>query len=152
MRTLTSESDWDRWIQRNRIVDFFEGKRRYDVSGSIAFEFADYAFEPDVAQLANEIREIDKLFPWRDNPNPRAESQSIRYLSDGKIVIHNFHTPLKVCWFHVYPVNKFIRKGQVYAYEKYLDKIAEELAKKKLPGVVEVRSVLEVHTISSFKA
>jgi len=44
-----------------------------------------------------------------------------------------------------------MRKGQVYAYEKYLAKLAEEIAKLQLRGVTEVRSCIVVNAATSFK-
>jgi len=148
MRTLTMEN----WILKNRFANFIGGERRYNMSGAIAFKFDWHTTEPNLAQLAEAIREVDRMFPWHDDIHPDAgEFESIFYLGDGNVVVHNFHTPLKVVWFSIHPKWDNLRKAQVYAYEKYLTKLAEELAKKKLSGIAEVRSVIEVRAATSFR-
>lgn len=151
MRTLTIES----WILRNRFANFIGGERRYNVSGAIAFEFGWHTTEPDLAQLAEAIREVDRTFPWHDDIHPDArEFESICYLSDGRIFVQDIYPRRKVVWFSIYPTPQggMLRKAQVYAYEKYLAKLAEELAKKKLSGIAEVRSVIEVRAATRFRA
>ena len=151
MRALMLERNW---IRKERIINAMHGERRYAVNGSISFELSPYAPEfIDLARLANEIRGIDKLFPWGDNYRSDEKFTSIGYLSDGEIVVHNAsRIPERVCWFHIYPTNRHIRRGQIYAYEKYLAKIAEELAKKKIPGIIWINGILEINTVSGFKA
>jgi hypothetical protein len=43
-----------------------------------------------------------------------------------------------------------MRRPQVYAYEKYLAKLAEELAKMELPDVVEVSYLIEIRSYKMF--
>lgn len=147
MRTLTLE----RWLLKNRIANFVGGDRRYNVSGAIAFELSWHTFEPGLTLLAETIREVDRHFPWHDDPYPDTKFESIKYLGEGKVVVHNFKTPLKICWFTIVPGINNLRKAQVYAYEKYLSKLAEELSKSELVGVIEVRSIIEVRSVTNFR-
>jgi len=149
MRTLTLRE----WTVRNWFANLIGGERHYSVCGAFVFEMLHHNIEPDLPAMAKAIREVDAEFPWHDDIHPDAgEFESVFYLSDGDVVVHNLNTPLKVVWFHVYPKWDSLRKGQVYAYERYLAKLAEELAKRFSGAVTEVRSVIEVRAATSFKA
>ena len=148
MRTLTLQQ----WIVRSWFANLVGGERRYEVSGALAFEMLHYSSEHDLVAMKESIREIDAEFPWRDDIHPDVKFESIGYLSNGEVVLHKYTKPLKMVWFRIHPKWDNLRKGQVYAYERYLAKIAEELAKRFVGGVAEVRSVIEVRAGTSFKA
>lgn len=134
------------------MVSSESGERKYTVSGSFAFQMSWHRDRPDLTKFREAILEIDQLFPWHDDVCLGAgEPKGIFYVSDGKEVVQNWSIPEKVCCFNVFPRYSSLRRGQVYAYEKYLAKIAEELAKRKLPNVCEVTSVIHVHSGTSFR-
>ncbi len=146
MRTLTLQQ----WIVRNWFANLINGGRRYEVSGALAFEMLHYSFEHDFAAMRKAICEVDAEFPWRDDLHPDITFESIGYLSNGNVVLHKYAKPLKMVWFTIHPKWGNLRKSQVYAYERYLAKIAEELAKRFVDEVREVRSVIEVRSGTSF--
>ncbi|MDP3934656.1 MAG: hypothetical protein Q8Q46_00295 [Candidatus Giovannonibacteria bacterium] len=120
----------------------------------MAFVLTTARVKADLSAFRRAILEVDEQFPWHDDPPrlcPEESAPSIFYLSDGDEVINNWSTPEKTCWFTIFPKYHSIRKGQVYAYERYLAKLAEELVKKRLPFVAEVRSVLHIDSGTSFK-
>ena len=153
MRTLEALEKWVICSWPCRAV-FERSGRHYDVSGAIAFELLFHSTEPDLAAMAKAIRDIDYWYPWMDmDATPSSgEYKSIFHLSDGHVVTHNFNTPLKIVWFSIHPMSGHMKKSQVYAYEKYLAKLAKELAKQFAGAVTEVRSVIEVRASTSFKA
>lgn len=153
MRTLEALERWVICSWPCRKV-FERSGRHYDVSGAIAFELLFHSTEPDLTAMAEAIRNIDYWYPWSDlDAAPLAgEYKSIFHLSDGHVITHNFSTPLKIVWFNIHPPSGHMRKSQVYAYEKYLAKLAKELAKGFASTVSEVRSVIEVRASTSFKA
>ena len=137
-----------RWMQKKVI----SGEREYSVSGSFAFEVSWHEDQPDLAKFKEAILEVDQSFPWHDDVHPDSgEPKGIFYISEGEEVVHHWSFSEKVCWFSISPRYDSLRQGQVYAYEKYLAKIAEELAKRKLLGVREVKSVIHVHRGTSFR-
>ena len=152
MRTLTLRQ-WaiQNWMLNNWMLNLVRGERRYSVSGAFAFEMS-YSTKPDLAAMRKAICETDAEFPWHDDIHPGAgEFESIFYLSDGDVIVHNLNRPLKLVWFNIHPKWDNLRKGQVYAYEHYLIKLAKELAKRFSESVYGVRSVIEVRAGTSFR-
>jgi hypothetical protein len=64
--------------------------------------------------------------------------------------INNWSVPEMDCHFGIKPEFSNMRRPQVYAYEKYLAKLAEELAKMELPDVVEVSYLIEIRSYKMF--
>ena len=128
------------------------GERKYGVSGSFVFQMSWHEYRPDLAEFKRAILDMDQLFPWYDDVCPGSgRTKDVFYVSDGEEIVHNWSVPERVCWFNVCPRYQSLRRGQVYAYEKYLAKIAEELAKRKLPNVCEVRSIINMYGGTSFR-
>ena len=129
--------------------------RRYGVKGEIVFVFKPPLENPDLDALRSSIKEVDKLFPWKEDdvPDGAEKPPSIFYLGDGQVVVQNFHPTEQHIWFSVHPRYDSMRRGQIYAYEKYLAKLAEELAKPKPHGYwpASVRSVITIKASTSFK-
>ena len=132
-----------------------EEGRHYGVRGEIAFVFKPPLENPDLDELRRQIREVDKHFPWKEDQIPEGAEQppSIFYLGDGQVVIHNFHPKEQHIWFTIQPRYDSMRRGQLYAYEKYLAKLAEELMKPKPWNYwpAEVRSMITIKAGTSFK-
>ncbi|MBU6501072.1 MAG: hypothetical protein KGJ89_03015 [Patescibacteria group bacterium] len=142
------------WILENRLANLIRGERRYNVKGNIVFEIGHgcHNMELDLQQLAAAIREVDAMFPWHDDDiDSKMNHKSLFYLSGGRVVVHDLNGPLKMVWFDLFTEYRDIRRSQVYAYEKYLAKLAEELAKKKFVGIAEVTSAIEVRTSRHFR-
>lgn len=129
--------------------------RRYSVKGEIVFVFKPPLENPDLDSLRSSIKEVDKLFPWREDDVPEGaeEPPSIFYLGDGHVVVHNFHPKEQHIWFTVQPRYDSMRRGQTWAYERYLAKLAEELMKPKQHSYwpASVRSVITIKASTSFK-
>lgn len=148
MRTLTRES----FFLRKRIASLVHGKHCYSVSGIISFNFDSHRTEPDLGGLAVLIRDVDRMFPWHNEPaHPDFVIDSIGDLSKGEVVVHDFVPPLKIAYFHIVPGRGNLQRAQAYAYEKYLAKLAEELAKKKPYGVAGVCSIIKIRSATKFE-
>ena len=147
MRTFAQTSG----IQ-NVIRNLFHTKdsHSHHVEGRLAFVFAHHLAETSLQLLREAILAVDSEFPWKDFNYYGDPYPSIRMLSDGEALIHNYTTPEKWCWFSIFPGHQSLKRSQVYAYEKYLMKLAEELAKRRLPNVAQVRNVMQVTTGSTF--
>ena len=139
------------WKHRNKISNFLNGERHYRVEGHIAFEFVSHDREPDLHPLREAILEVDREFPWCDDVYPGVKFKSIHFLNAGSITRNNRTCIEYTAWFHIFPYQGNVRKGQVYAYEKYLAKIAEELSKRELPNVKSVRSGITMTAVTSFE-
>jgi len=132
-------------------------ERRYSVEGEIVFEFT-----PAMARecpkglardLQDEVRATDLLYPWKDKSDyDGAEVPSIGFLGEGQNQYHNVSTPELHVWYRIVPGIQGVRKGQIYAYEKYLEKLAEKLAFRcNAHGATSVRSVFRVGSVKFFK-
>ena len=119
---------------------------KYDVSGAFTLEFTSADVEPDIVALRLAILVADHQFPWHGCNGLGEEGRSIRYLSDGRVGVDKWRVPVKSCSFNIHP-EYAMHKGQLHAYEKYLDKIAEELALRNLPDVREVRAVIKINGV-----
>lgn len=143
MRTLTLRQ----WTLKNWLANLIDGERKYSVQGELVFKMLYRGVPPGVVQISQTIYEVDAKFPWHDDIHPDAgKFESISYLGEGSV--RDYDTGLYV-FFTIIPKLSNMRKGQVYAYEKYLAKLAEELA-KKFDDVEEVRSIIEVRASTSF--
>src|SRR3989344_963415 len=108
--------------------------------------------------IRDAIMEVDNIFPWRDT-NEYYEynnlvAPSINQIGRAENQFNNWggrSTELCV-WFTLKPGVHYVRKSQLYAYEKYLEKLAEELAGKKDElGFTSVRSVFRTGSTKKFK-
>ena len=127
MRTLWS---LDKLKEYASALEGRKQNRKYDVSGSIVFRLVPGVVNPDINFLRGVIVATDKLFPWKDYTGIGELRPSIKYLTDGEVVVHNFHLPEKVCWFYIHPPFP-LNKGQLHAYEMYLEKIAEVISSRR---------------------
>jgi hypothetical protein len=149
--SMSTQKQEQRWLFKNRILNLVSGKRRYTVEGHIVFVFRPPKDMFHDVCLQQAIMDTDKQFPWKDDVHPDAkrEGESIFYLGDGHATWED--GLVTSCSFMINHRWDNLRRNQIYAYEKYLAKIAEECAKKKPLGSAEVRAVLEVRSVSSFK-
>jgi hypothetical protein len=145
MRTLVQKQRpfWE------RVTDRLSGGRHYNVAGSINFVFDDHTVEPNLEQLAKAICTVDLEFPWRDDLDPGRDHAGLGMLLIPNVIVHNWSTPEKVCWYSLAHLR--LRMPQAYAYEQYLAKLAKELSKRHIPNVTEVRSVIEMTGATYFK-
>jgi len=94
--------------------------RPYKVKATISFDFVSPK-ELDFNSLRRAIIEVDRIWPWKDSGG----ADSMIGLSDGEV------SPNKlVYWFTFRPGVSWLTKCQIYAYEKYVAKLAEELASR----------------------
>jgi hypothetical protein len=115
--------------------------RRYEVHGHLKLCFSD-TNDVDIDRLCDVIRTVDLEMPWVDELGSNGDQSLVRYLgsrddypdqwdfdnpylagSDMKVTTYTFRLTSK-CF--------FLRQGQLYAYEKHMAKLAEELAKRRL--------------------
>lgn len=137
-------------LLKDQVSTFIGGDRSYSVEGYINFKFVSAEFEPNLEALERAIREVDARFPWKDEMPPLSNEafESIRYITTGRIRVNNWTVPEKDCSFCIHPGRSDVRRSQIYAYEKYLDKLSQELAQMKIRGVEVVRSSVVMHSMS----
>ena len=75
---------------------------------------------------------------------------SFSYLGDAKYQYHNISPPELHVWFRIVPGIENIRRHQIHAYEKYLEKLAEELSKQDL-GATSVRSIFRLSSVKRYE-
>ena len=103
-------------------------KRNYAVKAHISFVFTSAhmgGLTPYSLRLL--IQEADRRFPWVDSDPKPFNQESIGYLSEGELVVHRFSNSNSCCYFNFEPPHSSVRKGQVYAYEKYVERLGQEL-------------------------
>ncbi|MDO8565270.1 MAG: hypothetical protein Q7R67_01435 [bacterium] len=120
-------------------------ERLYSVEGDIVFEFTPAPGHKCSAEridfLQHVIRFVDAQFPWVDRTDYSGEKvPSIGHIGEPVYQYHNLSTPELHVWFRVVPFINCVRKGQIHAYERYLQKLAEEAWKQNF-GTKSVRSV-----------
>ena len=142
--------DMLKWETRNSLANKLDGERKYDVTGRICFNLIRARAYP--AAYRAMIENVDRDFPWRDDVHPdwHRDFKSIKDLSDGEVVTDNLPGDPTRVWFEIRPYCK-MRKSQVYAYEKYMEKLAIELAKMKFEGLESVGYGVEVITMSQIE-
>ena len=131
-------------------------ERHYSVEGNIVFEFTPAPGRelPWLAlhNLRIAIKQALRLHPWVDaNDYDGVVAPSFSHLSDGSYQYHNINPTELHVWFRIVPGIECVRKSQVYAYEKHLQKIVEELANRNPQGATSVRSVFRVRSVKFFK-
>ena len=126
-------------------------ERKYSVIGShIIFSL----WEPNSVEKRPDFDEaldtISAMYPWRDGsesggylqPYQPSFSQNCsltsHYGTDGQWV------------FQIAPINHLLSRGQLLAFEKFMEKLASELALLRLVNVTEVKGVLKVELQKSF--
>jgi hypothetical protein len=135
---------------------FERSEREYSVEGAICFEMV--SGEPgkpaELEFLRTAILDADKKFPWQDEADsgdgPKVES--IHYLGQADEAIDNTNPRQRRVWFSIHPFYTQMRQSQTYAYDRYLAKIAQAVAKSPdWRGIVrEVRSISRVSKMSRF--
>ena len=135
-----------------RSIGLVNDRRDHAVCGTIGFISSLCGNEPNLAELRQAILNVDARFPWTDDSlRPDEEHESIHYLSAGEVGTDGWGEK-KICWFYIFPTREYVRKGQVYGYEKYLAKLTEELAKMNIPDIQHVRCTIEVRSTMDFKS
>lgn len=132
MRTLTMKDETEYEILR----------------GEILLKLRAQSVEPDMPAIKRAIQEIAVEFPWRNGNGTGAINDYS--VSDGEIIQDNFDTRQKVMRFRIQHDEQHLRRGQIYAYEKHLAKIAQELAKRTIYFATSVHDVIEVRMWTSF--
>jgi hypothetical protein len=103
------------------------GARDYHVHGAIEFEMV-HREKESVAELEflrTAILDADRQFPWVDAEFTGPGLESIRtFEPPAELVVEGTRT----VWVKINARVEFMRRSQVYAYERYLAKIAETIA------------------------
>lgn len=116
---------------------FFPSPENYLVAATLSFEIVQQdKSQAEILRFA--IMDIDSRFPWVDIDGFGDKVRSIGWLSTGEIVRSGLcHDKMR--WsFNLETKKQWMRKGQLLAYEKYLEKIVSELSKQSLPGIGKV--------------
>jgi hypothetical protein len=111
-------------------------QREYSVEGRIRFYLS--IQDPDSTDkgfFKQAIQDVDKKFPWQDHE--LAQKESYKFLSDGKTATDNYHSGGTICSFTIAPWGS-LRQTQLHAYEKYLQRMTDSLARMKLPKVTKI--------------
>lgn len=125
MRTLISDMLAKLWGREKN-----DG-RNYCVGAHISFVFTSARMGNLTTDLLrSRILEADSKFPWVDGDPKLFNQESIGYLSEGEIVVHESFTLNGRCCFNFEPPDSSVRKGQVHAYEKYVEKLGREILKE----------------------
>lgn len=122
-----------------------ERDRKYEVQGLLKFRFWDTE-HVDIEGLREAIRRVDTEMPWVDEPYANNPEKQIKYM--GKESDWPYQpdfdaasgpppglTPWSQLDTHTFRLGSkclLLRKGQLYAFEKHMAKLAEELSKRKL--------------------
>ena len=139
MRTLT---------EKVRSV-FGSERRRYSVEGTIMFVFNSPLKNPDLTTFRQAIEEVDRCFPWLDDDLPKGFGLNHIRLNEGRVVLEGNGSEQKIL-FSIHPYS--LRSGQLYAFERYLAKLAEKLMKPKPWEYwpTEVRSEITIRATTRF--
>jgi len=144
-------------IQNLRRVFTAEHKRQYYVYGEIIFKYRklfnnDRSSSPELQeQMLQAVRKVDELYPWKDTGHDGSTFPSIKALYFSGDQFDNWHIPELNVWFRIEPTAGYLHKGQIYAYEKYLETLAQKLAEmEEFVGVATVRSMCRTCKSSEF--
>lgn len=159
MRTLTV-TKWQK--VRNVVSNLIDRKRQYSISGEISFDISG-GIKPDLVAMKEIVTKVCTQFPWKDGDCTNTkETKSGTYLSNGKITPHESDESLMTVTFVVTPIIGLVRRGQVFAYGRYLDmivlKIMQEAEARIFDGVSFAGSIkgfhnkIEAKSESSFKS
>lgn len=148
----------------NRIVSVMTGNNRhYRVKAQIAIKLADASIETSPDTLREAVLQVTKRNPWYDTLPPCMWDSALDLrgtspvrsdvgVSEGIRQDNYWSTPETDWWFNLHPCRDDLEQGQLRAFEKYMEKIAEELASMKLANVQEVRYVATTLRMKSFKS
>jgi hypothetical protein len=127
--------------------------RDYSVTGEIVFKLSGHQVETDQEFLKCAIVQVAGSFPWEDTM-PRWQECPVGGMHrpfDAFKKVNNWRTPEVEYWFTINPCREDMMKSQLHAYEKHLMKLAEELSLMNLPNVCEVRSIIHISRMDTFK-
>ena len=127
-------------------------KREFTISGRIIFHMIPVTniltdiFDPDLVKM--KIQALDTLFPWRDELDSTVHNDCI--ITNIGFVVTERHAHQSV--FSITPPQPNVTKAQVYAYKKYLEKIAQHLiADATIPGFEAITIAVSTTTYEMFK-
>jgi hypothetical protein len=131
-----------------------KGRRKYFVSAQISFKVRCPMQASDLAKLREAIFKFSRTFPWfGDEFADKRSDVRVRHTDETRIASQS---PLIDETYVSYDIThndgRWMRRDQVYAYEKYLAKLAAALATMHLPNVREVRSTVKTEASTSFEA
>jgi hypothetical protein len=131
-----------------RVFSRGDSRRQYHVYGEIVFTLKklfddDRTSSPELReQMLQAIREVDELHPWKDIAYDGAQLPSIDLLQFKSDQFNNWTTPELNVWFLIEPTARYITKSQMYAYEKYIETLAQKLAEREeFLGTASVRTL-----------
>lgn len=127
--------------------------RDYSVTGEIVFKLRDCQVETDQEFLKCAIFQVAGSFPWEDTML-RFEVCPVggmHELSDGFKKVNSLGKPEVEYWFTINPCREDMMGSQLHAYEKHLMKLAKELSLMNLPNIFEVRSLIHISRMDTFK-
>ena len=122
------------------VLGIGENQYRFSVVGSLLFYIKVNADDAVSLMLKNAICAADAKFPWHDNYSNKPNYQSIGFLYETQRYNRG---DVRCVEFRIVAKHEMMKISQVYAYEKYLGKLAEEVV-KSLSEVSEAQSRIKV--------
>jgi len=128
---------------------------KYRLEGEVVFQFAPTEMRECPSDVKRVLREailrVDQVFPWKITNGLGEPMSSIQYLGDGQDQFNNWGDGELNVWFRITPFGCY-EKSKIHAYERYLEKLAEELSRQALPpGVTSVRSLFRLASAKAFE-
>lgn len=129
------------------------GKRTETVSGTFKLVFHGRELPVPVSQLRQVIRDVDAQAPWKDESLYDKDPKSIHYFFDNGGVMNNWGPGMEDCSrsFTIEPEISILRKGQVHAYQKYLENLCRLLLMRSLPSLKEIQVTMNVRQMMFFR-
>ncbi len=126
--------------------------RNYRVSGSISFMTTWKEFE-NISRLKESIEAVHQKFPWRDiqSDGSTVEGNMLHIAEKPSLHTNNWEIPETFVSFRLEHTSCNLRRGQLLAYEAYLNMLAQKLAEMKLPRIKTVSSSIHIQAYKEFK-
>lgn len=119
--------------------------RRYSTHGTLRLKVGLDFKDSDISLIKEEILRVDRLFPWHEDVRGDLEtgkSNGANFISDGSVTSDGTDSFYRYCIIEIHPKFSSMRRSQVYAYEKYLMKLASGIKKGPFSNVFEVWSIV----------
>ncbi len=124
----------------------FSDTRRLHVEGKIIFEIKGSA-NPNIQEMAESIIRADSRFPWKDEffllGEPSNGIAGLRRIDVADVQIITDEYGRRTIDFTLSYQGYSVTYSQLYAYQKYVAKLAEEIAyEHRLVGIDDVRAIV----------
>ena len=128
----------------SRLLECLGSKtRKYSIGGSICFELTSPPTQDLKEEMHLAIREAEQSSPWRD-VDGRTPLVTIypSYGSEDSETIG-----LRAWRFDLSPFHWIVPKGKVYAFEKFMQTLADKLSAREIGGVGKIVTTFSMRSI-----